>query len=74
MQLIFALTLHFLSALRDLGETPVTLVPVETLDSLVQRYTPSLPGWTAAGKGVDSAVLSSRVRPPGVCLPALDVG
>lgn len=31
---------------RDLGETPVTLVPAETLDSLAQRETPA---------GLDSA-------------------
>ena len=36
----------FLSALRDLRETLVMLVPVENQDGLARRYTPSQPGWT----------------------------
>lgn len=39
---------------RDLGETPVTLVPVESQDSLVPRETPA---------GLDSATQDPEERP-----------
>lgn len=51
----------FLSALRDLRETLVMLVPVENQDGLARRYTPSQPGWTrevGAGRGQDSCCSS----------------
>lgn len=38
-----------LSALRDLGETLVMLVPVENRDSLAPRYAPSLPSRMGLG-------------------------